>query len=536
VARGRWAVVSQRLDRLTAPLGTIAAPFAKNRATDLGFAAQSGMTTMLAVGMQVLLALSVEGQPVRFGVPLPAPAVAQGLRLCGPGVLQWRRLPVGRDDADPVWVELAVAGTTGRVRIAAGGAPATPDGHGAAFVREQEEQRGPEGKTTIVRWRWCDGRIDERRRTQFEATTTIAGETYSAGEARTVWNDGRAQRATPVVHVPRRIWELAAVLPAGGRLGEAVRKQLAAVRPRLVEMAGERGAGDFERSQGIVTNLEYDTTLGLLRLALVGADEAALAQALRCAQHLCDRDFDLRSGLPFTHGLDHRTGVPAPGHAWLQGLLLAGLLAADDDLIAAARAIGRGLATHPPTGTDRFEVARDHAWPLLELEGLLAVLPDRALAQAADRLAVSIDRRFDPIARTYRFGEGELGDGVYLERGWITGGLVVPALVQHLQRCPDARMAEHVRIVRQALQDQIGLAGGGIPTHWRCANGQTYAVHRAQRDPAAMLMLDALELVDLRRLSRRETLRRSVEEVPNLEDPDLPTAFSMVARCTWVWR
>lgn len=490
---------------------------------------------MLAVGVQALLALSVDGQPVRFGVPLPAAAVAQGLRLNGPGALQWRRLPVGTLESDPVWVEIAIVGARGQVRIAAGGQPPVQDQRGAAFVHEVEEERSPAGELRVRRWRWSDGHIDECQRTQFSKSTTIGGETYLAGEARTVWNGERAVRVEPVVHLPRRFWDQGGVLPAGGRIGEAVRKQLAAVRGKLVEMPGERGAGDFERSQGVVTNLEYDTTLGLLRCAFVLGDSGALSQALRCASHLCDRDFDQRSGLPFTHGPDHRTGMPAPGHAWLQGLLLAGLVAADDDLIAAARAIGRGLASHPPTGSEQYEVARDYAWPLLELEALLAIDPARDLAAAADRLAVSIDRRFDPVARTYRFGEGELGGGVYLERGWITGGLVIPAMARHLQRCPDSLMAERLRLARQGLKDQIGLLGGGIPTHWRTAGGQTYAVHRAQRDPTAMLLLDGLESADLRRLSRRASFRSAVEEVPLPDDPDLPTTFSMVARANWVW-
>jgi hypothetical protein len=51
-----------------------------------------------------------------------------------------------------------------------------------------------------------------------------------------------------------------------------------------------------------------------------------------------------------------------------------------------------------------------------------------------------------------------------------------------------------------------------------------------------MLVLEAFEPADLRRLLRRETIGDAIAEVPAPDDPDLATKFSMVARCTWVWR
>lgn len=491
---------------------------------------------MLVCSVQALLAVPMPGGPVRFGVPLPAEAVAQGLRLCGPGRLQWRRLPIGGPDADPVWVEIAIVGAPGVARIAADGLPPSADGRGAAFVRETDATDGPAGRVVTTRWRWCDGSLDERTCTTFHAPTTIAGEAYAAGEARTVWNNPPARRCEVVLHLPRRLFERALVMPPAGRLGEPVRRELAAARPHLRELPGERGAGDFGRSGGVVTNLEFDTILGLLHQALGAGDGAALALAMRCAQHLRDRDLDAATGLPFPHGLDHRTGGPAAGHAWLQGLLLAGLLAADDEHLATASVIAHGLAAHPPVGEGRHEVARDFAWPLLELEAWLALTPDRLLAQAADRLAVSIDSRFDPVARTWRFGEGEVGDGVYLERGWITAGLVVPALRRHLLRRADPVLAAHVRTVQSALLEQIGRGRGGLPTHWRTAAGRPFAEHRAAHAPEAILMLEAFDLAELRRLLRREELRTSLAEVLVADDPDLPTTWSIVARCGWVWR
>ncbi|MBM4061017.1 MAG: hypothetical protein FJ265_07955 [Planctomycetes bacterium] len=494
------------------------------------------MATTFVCGVQALLVLTTAGAPVRLGVPLPAAAVAQGLRLEGPGALQWRRLPVGGLAPDPVWVEIGIAGAGQRARIAAGGAPACPDGRGPAFVREQAERALPEGRLTSVRWRWCDGSEDEIARTVFHAACIVGGEPYAAGEARTVVLGGApALRAAPAVHLPRRLLVSAGLLPPGGRLGEPVRRQLALARPRLCELPGALGAGDYARGDGTVTNLEYDTALALLRLALADGSADALAQAQRSAVHLADHDLDLRTGLPFPHGPGHRTGVPDPGHAWLQGLLYVGLLTADDGLIGVAAAIARGLAAHPPSGEGRQELARDYAWPLLELESFLAVSPDAAVAAAADRLAASIDRRFHAGLRTYRFGEGELGGGDYLERAWITGGIVVPALQAHLDRRPDPTIAAHVQAVRQGLLDRIGTQRSGLPVHWRLGRGRD-AEHRAVGMPEALLLLEAFPPADLRRLLRRGTVREAVAEVPRLDDLDLATSFTMVARCTWVWR
>ena len=491
--------------------------------------------TTLALAVQVLLAVPMDGRPVRFGVPLPAAAVAQGLRLRGPGQLQWRPLPAAAPP-DRVWVEVAIAGAVGEARVVAGGGPACADGRGPAFVLARSARAVEHGRESTTRWLWNDGSVDEVVRVEFHAPVMLDGEPWAIGEARTRWNDSGACRGHAVCDLPRRLWEAGSVLPAAGRIGEVVRRQLALAQERLVEMPGARGAGDFLRSGAVVTNLEFDTTLGLLQQALAGHDRTAFARALRCATHLRDRDLDQRTGLPFAHGPDHRTGVPVPGHAWLRGLLLAGLLATDDGLIAAAGSIARALASSPPLGEGHNELARDYAWPLEELEAWLACSPDPVVAAAANRLAIAIDRRFDPQCRVFRFGEGEIGDGSYLERGWITGGIVLPALQLHLARRPDPALQEHVRQVQQALLDQIGAGRPGLPTHWRTAGGRTFAEHRAQGDPRGLLLLEGLDPRDLRRLARRESFRDCIAEVPRLDDVDLPTTWSMVARCRWVWR
>lgn len=495
------------------------------------------MALLPTLGLQVLLSLPADGAPVRFGAPLPAAAIARGLALRGAGVLQWRRLPVGGEHADPQWVEIAIAGGHGSVSVLAGGENASSDGRGPAFVRTVEWEDVPEGRVVRTTWRWCDGSVDERVRTCFTASTIVDGECYGPGEARTIESEGLRRRALA--------W-LGAQAP-GGRGGRSpsaaarrdgldLRRQVLATRPLLREIPGCRGAGDFLRSGEVVTNLEFDTTLALLRCGVGGGDEGAFLAAARAARHLVDRDLDLRSGLPFPHGPDHRTGVPEPGHAWLQGLLWAGLVFAEDEFVAAAKSIAAALAVCPPRGDGRHERARDYAWPLLELEALLAVHADASLATAADRLAVAIRSRHDPVARTFRFGEGEVGGGVYLERAWLTGGVLLPALLAHLGRRPDATLAAAVRDVQQAMLDRFDRGLPGLPTHWRIAGGRTFAEHRAIGSAESVMMLAGLLPADLHRLLRRENVRDAIAEVLRPDDPDLATTWTMVARLDWVWR
>lgn len=489
--------------------------------------------------LPALLVVPLDGRPVRFGAPLPAMAIRDGLRLEGKGLLQWRRLPIGRPDVDPVWVEIAITGPPGVVRIVAGDGPPTPDGVGPVFVREETEEVLSHGRVQRTTWRWVDGTVEARQRTTFTAPTTIAGETFLVGESLTTGDDSVTHRADLIVGMPRTWFTAIGLLPpvgGGNGVSRAVRQQLAQVLPRLPELPGLRGAGDYARSGGVVTNLEFDTTLALVRAAVGLGEVSAWHRAARAAVHLRDRDLDPRTGLPFGHGPTHRGTAPEPGHSWLQGLLWVGLLAAEDGHLVAAQNLAAALAAQPPMGTGVNERLRDYAWPLLELEALLAIAPDPVIARAADRLAASIARRFDPVARTFRFGEGEVGERVYLERGWLTAGVLLPALQAHLRRRPNARLADHVAAVQQMLLDRVGHGGPGVPTHWRLAGEQAFAEHRERQTAAAACVLETFARDDLQRLLRRPSVREAVLAMPRLDDPDLATQFSLLARCRWVWR
>lgn len=494
------------------------------------------LATML-LAQAPLTVVTIDRAPVRFGLPVPAAVARQGLGVDGQAELQWRRLPIGGGDPDPVWIEVALLGPPGRVRLLPGTIRPCTDGCGPVFVREREEVTTEVGPVVRERWCWVDGTVDERCRQRLDSPRTIDGESYGAGEWRRR-EQGLAGRSVPLLGIAS-IGERCGLLPhraGGGATTRQVRSQLQAALAALPELPGVRGAGDFGRSGGVVTNLEFDTTLALAKAAFGLGDAAAWSMAQRAAHHLCDRDLDGRTGLPFPHGVDHRTGVPEVGHAWLQGLLWVGLLTADDDCLDTARNLGRAIAASPPRGTGGSERLREYAWPLLELESLLRWDPDPELARVADVYAAAITRRFDATMRTFRFGEGEVGDGVYFERAWLTAGLLLPALAAHLQRRPDADLAARLAIAQAALLDRIGSATPGLPTHWRLSGTDPFAEHREVGNAGAAAMLDGLSRRDQQRLLARVLVQRAVVGTPGLDDPDLATSFTILARCDWVWR
>ena len=172
--------------------------------------------------------------------------------------------------------------------------------------------------------------------------TSETAEQFAAGEAQRVVDQGLIQRCLRA-RIPAKAWSRAGVLPKSGRLGAKLRAQLLEAVPNLPELPGDRGRGDYGRAGGVVTNLEFDTCLALVRLALAGEQQGILQRALESAWHLLDRDLDQATGLPYRHGRDHRQSQPEIGPVWLQGLLLVGCVFADRELIAAARSIGNSL-------------------------------------------------------------------------------------------------------------------------------------------------------------------------------------------------
>jgi hypothetical protein len=488
---------------------------------------------VLSCLLQTVLVFQVPaGGPVRFGWPLPEAVLQQGLRLQGQAgaALQWRPLQEQAEPGRRIWCEIAVTGARGRCTLVTGG-DGPSRGAGPAFTLAEERDESEQGFVLRRIRSWRGGGDESCERLQWIAPGVLEGETFATGEALTrpdpAWTASLLR-----AEIARREYEVAGLLPPDVGLGHEVRRRLLAVMPLLVELPGVRGAGDFGRSGGVVTNLEFDTTLALLRLGLASGRKDLVALAFRCARHTVDRDLDRNTGLPFPHGPEHRTGVPEVGHAWLQGLLLAGCLSADDDLIATAGGIARALAASPPRGQGKHELLREYAWPLLEMEAWLAFRSEPAVARAADRLAAAILQRWDPELRTFRFGEAGRGPE-FLERGWLTGGILLPALRAWLHRHPDRVAEQHVVLAERQLAER---AQNGLPTHWFIDGGVVQGEHREVGDPRAWLMLEGLSLPDLRGLLGRPAVVHALGAAPRADDPDLATSVSMIARCWWIYR
>lgn len=497
------------------------------------------MSLLALCALQTLLNFHVATpEPVRFGVPLPHKGVARGLRLedLEGARLQWRLLQERPDPVhDTVWVELLVAGSSGNGRICAGGAGPSPEGGPLCGVAA-EERLGADGvQLRIESWHHACGRVEQRTRRLFLRATDHEGERYGAGEALLDFDEAWLRRLQSV-QVPRAAWERAGLVPPDAGLAAAHRAQLGRATAAMVQLPGRRGAGDHGRSGGIVTNLEYDTALGFLRMHFATGEPALLARAWRSARHLLDRDIDRHTGLPHAHGTDHRSARPEPGHAWLRGMLWTGLATGDDQLVDGARTMAHALAAHPPDGEGQQDRARDHAWPLGELEAWLAHADDPACALAADQLADAIVHRFDPGLDMLRFGESEVDGPMPLERAWVTGGIVLPALRQHLVRNPRESVARVVQRLERTLVEQLLRGEPGLPILWHAGERGPSAVHRAMADPRGWLMLDGLSFADLRRVLARPAIRRGLGELPQETDPDLATTFSMLARTRWIWR
>lgn len=511
------------------------------------------MGVMGLVGLQAVATVEVStAEPVRVGLMAPARVAERGLSVGSPFRCSWRPLLPAREGADRAWVEVVLVGGPGRARLRLGGG-VDRDVDGAVeplVVRDLVQDDDAVRRS----WRYADGTQRARELRWVDAET--AEQEASLAED---WRPGECRvQPWPAAAVPGAVvaaahWIDAGLLPRPGREGRELRDWLAERVATLRGCPGPRGRGDFLRGpdeRPVVTNLEYDTALGLCVLGMQRADAELLRRGYEGAWHTVTRDLDRKTGLAFTHGPDHRTGTPAVGHVWLRGVLLAGLLHADDDLIEAAASLARSVARHPPRGMDADvgladvgartdawqERARAFAWPLWELEAWLRWQEDPVVERAADALAAAILGRFDPACSTFVFGEGEGQNGGVFERAWITGGIVLPALRAHLERRNDPRIVAAVAQAQDRLVDLILDGRPGLPLHYRIGRGgQAYGVGRRRDRAEGFALLEGLTSDQRRRCLRRRSVRDALGRLPLSDDADAATTWSMVARCRWVW-
>lgn len=487
-----------------------------------------------ALACQVLLSFTVEAEgPVRFGVPLPSRHLRHGLQLDGPTrALQWSVLTHEVDaESARIWVEVAVDASPGTYRISRGRVGPSPDGSGDVVERTVETTKDVDAEITRTTWNWRSGATDRVCRT-LDSDPGSA----SCGEWRTERSQEHLGRRTRVRIAPT-FWRRCGVLPPDDGTGRDLRARLFEVLPELPRAEGHpgdyvRGTAD-DRGRRIKTNLEYDTVLGFVRLGLVADATEPLRRALESATYLCDRNIDLRSGLPFRHARTHRSGRPELGHCWWSGALLTALTYADrglrDQALSIGRSVARAVQSMPPA-----ETIRDLAWPLLELEQHLALQHEPVVADACGAIAAELLDRWDAGFGVVRFAEGEIGRGRYRERCWQVGGILVPGLRRFAERTGSAEARRVVERIEQRLMKLVRAGKPGLPIQFDVSADDVYRVARRSDAPIGCLLLDGLSTSARRRLLARRQVRRAIDDVLDPNSETLATDFSLVARCRWV--
>lgn len=529
---------------------------------------------LILAGLQTLVVLNIpDPRPVRIGVPLPAGAVAKGLKASR-GMLQWRVLEPQPDPVtDRVWVELALCGVEGRVSIRRGASGRGSAGHGPSgpcpgrdgpvyrwsVARDALEK----GEQTTRTWTWADGTVDRDVSILLERGDGV----WRAGEiqrARSVGLEGRWSR----VRIPAEFWRKAGVLPPGRANDTALRDAVVTLARRLAagstpggtrggdgqgerqgrgqadggradggsglgDGAGyaDRDRGDFRRSGGTFANGEFDLARAFAWVGLGAEDGGLLRAAGHAAQHLVDVDMDRRSGLAFPHGKDHRSGRADPGHTWLQGLLLVGCLSADDERLRWAEGIAQGLARVPPSGEGHRDRARDLAWPLGEMEAWLRFRHSDSIARAADARAQGILGRFHRPSGMLRFGESQLRGGYFRERAWLTSGMVLPALDAHRRRVGSPRIDQCIRDLAEHVAAPLKGGRKGLPISWTVGAEGPFGLRWRQEGGELGMLLAGLDVRTSRAITRRATVRKALLATLDPEHPDAATRLAMCCRC-----
>ncbi|HHI69262.1 MAG TPA: hypothetical protein ENJ97_08080 [Planctomycetes bacterium] len=223
------------------------------------------------------------------------------------------------------------------------------------------------------------------------------------------------------------------LLPAGrGPLGSqdrALGKALGKLLERSLSWKDPRDRGDLRDKRGEWTNLEFDLPWALVLQYLRTGNPLYLEGARSCLAHLnsTDRAWLDRpgetSGLFLVHGRDHRGNGTETGHAWIQGMLAAALLAGDRDLLGQCASTVRALVL---AVQDRGMggVSRCLGWPGLALATWLEFTRDPPAAKALGLLAGLTSRSWAPRAGAFLLPGDRAGFHRWVIPLWVQAGLL----------------------------------------------------------------------------------------------------------------
>lgn len=240
-------------------------------------------------------------------------------------------------------------------------------------------------------------------------------------------------------------------------------RAMARLDSALEACVGARDFGDYRLGDGFA-NLEYDPARAFFAAWLGTRDPAFAATARAMVEHWVrfDRsvgEAEVGPGLPFQHGVDHRSLTFEPGHVWAGGVVLATLLTGDRDADGAARELARALIDLVAT-SERFDEERSYAWLLLALCDLDALGPNPDLRAARQRLVRQLVARQTP-AGYFAIDRAQPGGAVVAVTPWVTGGITMQALARAHRLDGDA----------EGVREAIVRAADFLATHARRKDG-----------------------------------------------------------------
>jgi len=196
---------------------------------------------------------------------------------------------------------------------------------------------------------------------------------------------------------------------------------------------GARDFGDFRLFGRVWSNLEYDTALGLLLLAVREGSESLLVAAEDALFHarVVDRIHGgVEEGFAHQHAPDHsRRGRHEVGHGWIEGAIAAARLGGDPAAIEDALVFGEALLRlldRPAPDTERT-----FGWPIVALAALCDAFPGRGFEEALEARTAALLAR-EAGEGLFVFGERwDPETGVAEVSVWLQGGLLLEALSKY---------------------------------------------------------------------------------------------------------